>query len=255
MKRFNSKNDLKNFLDEMYTKYNTESFIEKDPIQIPHKFNLREDIEISAFLTSVISWGNRKMIINNANKMMSIMGNSPYDFIINANEKQIDRISFIHRTFNSDDLKFFIYSLKNIYLNHGGLEKVFFSRENEDKMFESISRFRDIFFSIEFPERTLKHISNPLKKSSCKRISMFIRWMVRDCNVDLGLWKNIPTSKLSCPLDTHTLRISQKLGIVKRKTNDLLTLNELDKSLRSFDKLDPVKYDFALFGLGVENEF
>ena len=126
----------------------------KRQIQIPHKFNLREDIEISAFLTSIISWGNRKMIINNANKMMSIMGNSPYDFIINANEKQIDRISFVHRTFNSDDLKFFIYSLKNIYLNHGGLEKVFFSRENEDKMFESISRFRDIFFSIEFPERT-----------------------------------------------------------------------------------------------------
>ena len=143
MKRFNSKNDLKNFLDEMYTKYNTESFIEKDPIQIPHKFNLREDIEISAFLTSIISWGNRKMIINNANKMMSILGNSPYDFIINANGKQIDRISFVHRTFNSDDLKFFIYSLKNIYLNYEGLEKVFFSRENEDKMFESISRFRD----------------------------------------------------------------------------------------------------------------
>ena len=137
MKRFNSKNDLKNFLDEMYIKYNTKSFIEKDPIQIPHKFNLREDIEISAFLTSIISWGNRKMIINNANKMMSIMGNTPYDFIINANEKQIDRISFVHRTFNSDDLKFFIYSLKNIYLNYGGLEKVFLSRENEDKSKDS----------------------------------------------------------------------------------------------------------------------
>ena len=255
MKRFNSKNDLKNFLDEMYTKYNTNSFIEKDPIQIPHKYSHKEDIEISAFLTSIISWGNRKMIINNANKMMTIMGNSPYDFINNANEKQIDRISFVHRTFNSYDLKFFIYSLKNIYLKYGGLEKVFLLKKNEDKMFESINRFREIFFSIDHPKRTLKHISNPIKKSSCKRINMFIRWMVRDCNVDFGLWKSIPKSKLSCPLDTHTLRISQKLGLVKRKTNDLLTLNQLDKTLRSFDKEDPVKYDFALFGLGVENEF
>tara|TARA_B100000482_G_C12612191_1_gene299546 strand:- start:3059 stop:3826 length:768 start_codon:yes stop_codon:yes gene_type:complete len=255
MKRFNSKNDLKNFLDDMYIKYNKKLFIEKDPIQIPHKFSLKEDIEISAFLTSIISWGNRKMIINNANKMMTIMGNSPYDFIINANGKQIERISFVHRTFNSYDLRFFIYSLKNIYLNHGGLERVFLLEENEDKMFESISRFRNIFFSIEFPKRTLKHISNPLKKSSCKRINMFLRWMVRDCNVDLGLWKNIPTSKLSCPLDTHSLRMSQKLRLVKRKTNDLLTLNELDKSLRSFDPEDPVKYDFSLFGLGVEKDF
>ena len=255
MKRFNSKNDLKNFLDEMYTKYNTNSFIEKDPIQIPHKYSYKEDIEISAFLTSIISWGNRKMIINNANKMMTIMGNSPYDFINNANEKQIDRISFVHRTFNSYDLKFFIYSLKNIYLKYGGLEKVFLLKKNEDKMFESINRFREIFFSIDHPKRTLKHISNPIKKSSCKRINMFIRWMVRDCNVDFGLWKSIPKSKLSCPLDTHTLRISQKLGLVKRKTNDLLTLNELDKTLRSFDQEDPVKYDFALFGLGVENKF
>ena len=255
MKRFNSKNDLKNFLDEMYTKYNTNSFIEKDPIQIPHKYSYKEDIEISAFLTSIISWGNRKMIINNANKMMKIMGNSPYDFINNANEKQIDRISFVHRTFNSYDLRFFIYSLKNIYLKYGGLRKVFLLKKNEDKMFESINRFRNIFFSIDHPKRTLKHISNPIKKSSCKRINMFLRWMVRDCNVDFGIWKSIPKSKLSCPLDTHTLRISQKLGLVKRKTNDLLTLNELDKTLRSFDQEDPVKYDFALFGLGVENEF
>ena len=255
MKRFNSKNDLKNFLDEMYYKYNKLAFIEKDPIQIPHKYSYKEDIEISAFLTSIISWGNRKMIINNANKMMTIMGNSPYDFINNANEKQIDRISFVHRTFNSYDLRFFIYSLKNIYLKYGGLEKVFLLKKNEDKMFESINRFRNIFFSIDHPKRTLKHISNPIKRSSCKRINMFLRWMVRDCNVDFGIWKSIPKSKLSCPLDTHTLRISQKLGLVKRKTNDLLTLNELDKSLRSFDQEDPVKYDFALFGLGVENKF
>ena len=179
MKRFNSKNDLKNFLDEMYTKYNTESFIEKDPIQIPHKFNLREDIEISAFLTSIISWGNRKMIINNANKMMSIMGNTPYDFIINANEKQIDRISFVHRTFNSDDLKFFIYSLKNIYLKEGGLESVF-SKYNDSNNFKNIEHFRSIFFSLKHEKRVEKHISSPNKGSSCKRLHMFLRWMVRN---------------------------------------------------------------------------
>ena len=255
MKRFNSKNDLKNFLDEMYYKYNKLEFIEKDPIKIPHKFTRKKDIEVSAFLTSIIAWGNRKMIINNASKMMEIMGESPYDFVQNYSEKNINKISFVHRTFNSDDLIFFIKSLNNIFSKYDSLENLFELKFEENNIFKSISRFRNVFFSIDHPKRTLKHISNPIKKSSCKRINMFLRWMVRDCNVDFGIWKSIPKSKLSCPLDTHTLRISQKLGLVKRKTNDLLTLNELDKSLRSFDQEDPVKYDFALFGLGVENEF
>ena len=255
MKRYNLKNDLKIFLDEMYERYNTKEFIDKDPIQIPYRFSEKKDIEISAFLTSIISWGNRKMIINNAHRLMEIMDYSPYKFIINSNEKDFHKISFTHRTFNAEDLKFFFISLKNIYLNHGGLEKVFHVSRNEDKVFNAIIRFRDIFFSISHLPRTQKHISNPLKKSSCKRINMFLRWMVRDCNVDFGLWKGIPKSKLSCPLDTHTLRISKKIGLINRDKNDMITLNELDTALRKFDSIDPVKYDFALFGLGVENEF
>jgi len=255
MKQFDSKNDLKSFLDEMYLKYNQSEFIDSDPIQIPYNFQKKEDIEISAFLTSIISWGNRNMIINNANKMIDIMSKNPFDYVMNSTENNMKSISFVHRTFNSDDFKFFIMSLKNIYINHGGLEKIFKPMEDDKWMFDSIKRFRNIFFSIPHQNRTLKHISDPQKKSSCKRINMFLRWMVRDDNVDLGLWRGFPKSILSCPLDTHTLRISQKLGLVNRKQNDVKTLMELDEKLRFLDYSDPVKYDFALFGLGVEKEF
>ena len=255
MIRFDSTNDLKFFLDEMVYKYENTDFIESDPIQIPYHFNKRHDIEISAFLTSIISWGNRKMIIENAKKMLDIMDWSPHDFILNFEEYEIKSISFVHRTFNKNDLKFFFRSLKNIYKNHGGLEKVFTPKNNEKWVFESISRFRNIFFSIDHESRTTKHISEPKKKSSCKRINMFFRWMVRDGEVDFNLWKKIPKSILSCPLDTHTLRIANKLKLIRRKSNDLKTLSELDKKLRLYCPYDPVKYDFALFGLGVEKEF
>tara|TARA_B100000214_G_scaffold213462_1_gene155120 strand:- start:891 stop:1658 length:768 start_codon:yes stop_codon:yes gene_type:complete len=255
MIRFDSTNDLKFFLDEMVYKYENTDFIESDPIQIPYQFNKRHDIEISAFLTSIISWGNRKMIIENAKKMLDIMDWSPHDFILNFKENEIKSISFVHRTFNKNDLKFFFRSLKNIYKNHGGLEKVFTPKKNEKWVFESISRFRNKFFSIHHESRTTKHISDPKKKSSCKRINMFLRWMVRDGEVDFNLWQKIPKSILSCPLDTHTLRIAKKLKLIRRKSNDLKTLSELDKKLRLFCPNDPVKYDFALFGLGVEKEF
>tara|TARA_Y100001936_G_scaffold117957_1_gene115441 strand:- start:6340 stop:7107 length:768 start_codon:yes stop_codon:yes gene_type:complete len=255
MIRFDSTNDLKLFLDEMVYKYENTDFIESDPIQIPYQFNKRHDIEISAFLTSIISWGNRKMIIENAKKMLDIMDWSPHDFILNFKENEIKSISFVHRTFNKNDLKFFFRSLKNIYKNHGGLEKVFTPKKNEKLVFESITRFRNKFFSIDHESRTKKHISDPKKKSSCKRINMFLRWMVRDGEVDFNLWKKIPKSILSCPLDTHTLRIANKLKLIRRKSNDLKTLSELDNKLRLYCPNDPVKYDFALFGLGVEKEF
>ena len=255
MKRFETRNDLKSFLDEMYLKYNNSDFINSDPIQIPYHFKRKEDIEISAFLTSIISWGNRKMIINNANKIIDIMSNNPYDYVMNSTENNMKSISFVHRTFNSDDFKFFIMSLKNIYINHGGLEKIFKPMKDDNWMFDSIKRFRNIFFSIPYQKRTLKHISDPQKRSSCKRINMFLRWMVRDDNVDFGLWRKFPKSILSCPLDTHSLRIALKLGLIERKQNDIKTLMELDKRLRFLDPLDPVRYDFALFGLGVEKEF
>jgi len=254
MKRDISDNDLKNLLEEKYLKYNTTNFIDSDPIQIPHRFKEKNDIEISAFLTSIISWGNRKMIINNADKMMTIMGGSPYDFVINASEKNIKSVSFVHRTFNSDDFKFFILSLKNIYQNHGGLENVFTTNQGDEWIFETITKFKKIFFSIDHLMRTTKHISDPAKRSACKRINMFLRWMVRKdtCGVDFGIWNKISTSILSCPLDTHTLRIALNLNLVSRTQNDIKTLIQLDSKLRLFDPIDPVKYDYALFGLGVD---
>lgn len=250
------KEDLKKFLDLKYREYNNVNFIEKDPIQIPHLFEKKEDIEISAFLISVISWGNRKSIINSGKKMMNLLDYSPYDFIINCSEKDIKKINFTHRTFNSIDLQFFIRSLKNIYKNHNCLENIFISKYKSEFMFDGISNFREVFFSIDHEKRTEKHISNPKKGSCCKRINMFLRWVVRDDeNVDFGIWKKIKKSKLSCPLDLHSGRVARKLGLIKRKQNDIKSLIELDKNLRIFDKNDPVKYDFSLFGLGIYEGF
>ena len=250
-----NKVDLKEFLDEKYQEYNNVNFIEQDPIQIPHLYTQKKDIEIAGFLTSIISWGNRKSIINSAHKMMDIMDNSPYDFVINSNNSEINKIQFVHRTFNSIDLQFFILSLKNIYKDYDSLEDVFIDNKN-DFMFDGISKFRKIFFSVDHKKRSQKHISNPLKNSCCKRINMFLRWMVRDDeNVDFGIWKKIKKSKLSCPLDVHTGRVARKLGLIKRNQNDLKSLMELDNNLRIFDKEDPVKYDFSLFGLGMYEGF
>ncbi len=256
MKRFNSEKDLKEFLEEKYLEYNNKTFVEFDPIKIPHYFTKKEDIEISAFLTSIISWGNRKMIIKNAKDLMNKMDSSPYDFIINSNQKDIESIDFCHRTFNSIDLHFFIKSLKNIYKNHEGLEKIFSFNYDDKWLFKNIQYLKEIFFSIDHPIRTKKHISDPSKGSACKRINMFLRWMVRKDThgIDFGIWSQISPSKLSCPLDTHTNRIGRKLGLIKRKQNDIKTLKELDLKLRKFDEKDPVKYDYALFSIGINDD-
>jgi len=248
--------DLKSFLDFKSQQYNSFDFIKDDPIQIPHLFDKKEDIEISAFLTSIISWGNRKSIIKSAKKMMELLDFSPHEFIINSTKNEIKKLNFVHRTFNTTDFQFFIISLKNIYLNHDGLENTFLIKNKDEFLFNEISNFRKIFFSVKHEKRTQKHVSNPLKGSSCKRINMFLRWMVRDDeNVDFGIWKKISKSRLSCPLDVHTGRVGRKLGLIKRKQNDIKTLIELDNKLRSFDKNDPVKYDFSLFGLGMYEGF
>ena len=249
------KDDLKKFLDEKYQEYNNVKFIEDDPIQIPHLFTNRKDIEIAGFLTSIISWGNRKSIINNAKKMMNLMDNSPYDFIKNCKDSEIKKLKFVHRTFNSIDFQFFLFSLKNIYTQNESMEDVFLD-DDSNFMFDGIINFRKIFFSVNHEKRSQKHISNPLKNSCCKRINMFLRWMVRnDQNVDFGIWKKIKKSKLSCPLDVHTGRVARKLGLINRKQNDFKSLCELDKNLRLLDKDDPVKYDFSLFGLGMYEGF
>ncbi len=250
--------ELKEFLDEKVILYNNPNFIDSDPIQIPHLFSLKEDIEIASFLAATISWGNRKMIIQNSHKMMQLMGNSPYDFVMNHNQKDLEKLQgFVHRTFNAADYEYFIKSLKNIYHNHNGLEAVFAKHQEKTSMQKSISEFKKVFFELENKQRTQKHVSDPSNNSAAKRINMFLRWMVRDDKkgVDFGIWKTITPSKLSCPLDVHSGNVARKLGLLLRNQNDGKALLELDTTLRTFDKNDPVKYDFALFGLGVFEGF
>ena len=250
--------ELKDFLDEKVLKYNTPDFIESDPIQIPHQYSLKEDIEISGFLASTIAWGNRKMIIKNAQQMMNMMGNSPFDFVMSCNDDQLERLDgFVHRTFNSTDFAYFIKGLSNIYMNHGGMEKVFTFYKSSESTLPAITEFKRLFFSIEHPERTTKHVSDPAIGSSSKRINMMLRWFCRKDNkgVDFGIWKDISPSILSCPLDVHSGNIARKLGLLSRTQNDAKAVEELDVALRLLDKEDPVKYDFALFGLGIFESF
>lgn len=235
--------------------YNCINFIKDDPVQIPHSFTKKEDIEISAFLSATIAWGNRKSIINNARKLMEIMENSPYEFITKARGKEFLPITkFVHRTFNGDDCLGFIYSLKQIYNKYGGLEKVFTSGyKANNSIEESIIYFRKIFADNIELKRTGKHISDVSKGSAAKRVNMFLRWMVRSDNkgVDFGLWKNISMSNLKIPLDVHTGNVSRELGLLERKQNDWKAVCELTQNLSLIDKDDPVRLDFALFGIGV----
>jgi uncharacterized protein (TIGR02757 family) len=250
--------ELKSFLDEKVLQYNTLDFIESDPVQIPHLFTQKEDIEIAGFLSATISWGNRKMIVKNSHQMMELMGNAPYDFVMSHQETDLERLeSFVHRTFNGQDFKGFIKGLQHIYKNHGGLETVFSNNLGEDNLQKNIHEFKKLFFEIPHLNRTQKHISDPLKGSAAKRINMYLRWMVRQDNkgVDLGIWKSISPALLSCPLDVHSGNVARKLGLLTRKQNDGKALTELDLKLRELDPTDPVKYDFALFGLGVFEGF
>lgn len=251
-----SEEELLLFLEEKYLAYNNRAFIDRDPISIPHKFKLKEDIEISAFLVAIIAWGRRDVIIGNGQKMMELMGNNPFNFVMNSSK---DLSGFKHRTFNENDLIYFIKSIKNIYLNYNGLENLFTNliEDNSGSIQVAISEFKKVFFSLPHEPRITKHISDPLKGSSAKRINMFLRWMVRKDkgNVDFGIWDKISPAILHMPLDVHTGRVARKLGLLKRKQNDWRAVEELTNTLRHFDVNDPVKYDFALFGLGIEEKF
>lgn len=250
--------ELKDFLDSKVEQYNNPKFIETDPIQIPHKFTLKEDIEIAGFLTATISWGNRKSIIKNSKHMMELLELSPYDFVINHQETDLEKLlPFVHRTFNGEDFIQFIISLKHIYKTHNGLESIFSKYAKKDSLQFSIHEFKKHFFEVLHLPRTQKHISDPLKNSAAKRINMYLRWMIRNdtTGVDFGIWKSLSPSLLSCPLDLHSGNVARKLGLLNRKQNDAKALHELDISLRQFDAQDPVKYDFALFGLGVFEGF
>lgn len=252
------KTELKEFLDTKVALYNHPKFIESDPIQIPHQFTKKEDIEIAGFLSATIAWGNRKSIINNANKMMELLDHSPFEFVTQHKGSDLERLeSFVHRTFNGYDFMQFVKSLQHIYKNHDGLEAVFAQCAERDSLQKSIHQFKSVFFEIPHLERTKKHVSDPLKNSAAKRINMFLRWMIRKDNngVDFGIWDSLSPSQLSCPLDVHSGNVARKLGLLKRKQNDGKALAELDKTLRRLDSKDPVKYDFALFGLGVFEGF
>ena len=250
--------EIKEFLEEKVALYNRPHFIESDPVSIPHRYDLKEDIEVAGFLAAILSWGNRKMIVQNGIRLMNLMGHSPFDFVLNHKKSDLERLDgFVHRTFNQTDLACFIEALKNIYLNKGGMERLFAQNVTETSTQPAIHKFREEFFSLPHPARSTKHLSDPAKGSAAKRINMYLRWMVRkdQCGVDFGLWKSISPSQLSCPLDVHSGNVARKLGLLTRNQNDAKALEELDSHLRAMDKNDPVKYDFALFGLGVFEKF
>ncbi len=252
--------DVFELLESRYDLYNRPSFIETDPIVVPHSYTKKEDIEIAAFLTATIAWGNRTSIIKNAKDIMLLMDESPYDFTINTNEKELKTFTkYVHRTFNSDDCTCFVLALKNIYKKHGGLEKLFTNKikQSNYSVMDAIGEVRKVFFKLSHLPRTEKHFADPSRNSAAKRINMFLRWMVRDDNrgVDFGLWKQIPTDKLICPLDVHSGNVARKLDLLSRRQNDRRNVEELMEALKIYDAKDPVKYDFALFGLGAFENF
>ena len=254
-------NDLKGFLDEKVAIYNQPNFIEDDPIQIPHQYTKLQDIEITAFWTAVMAWGQRKTIINKATELFELMDNAPYDFIVNHDES--DRKAFLnfkHRTFQATDTLYFLEYLQHFYKNNTSLETAFQKhlQPSDESTKNMLIGFHEDFFSLEnAPHRTKKHIATPARKSTCKRLSMLLRWLVRQDKqgVDFGIWKNIPTSVLTMPLDVHVERIARQLGLLTRKQRDWQAVEELTNNLKQFDPNDPTKYDFALFGVGVNEEF
>jgi uncharacterized protein (TIGR02757 family) len=281
--------ELKDFLDHKVEQYNRPNFITNDPICIPHRFSKKQDVEIAAFFAAILAWGQRKTIINKCTELFQRMDNEPYDFMLNHSDDDLKRLlNFKHRTFNDTDLLYFVSFFKHHYEQSDSLESAFLAPEpifREEYLTEKTSKakkryassacmlaefeqippaeralnhFRSYFFSLpDFPRRTIKHVSSPLQKSTCKRLNMFLRWMVRKDNkgVDFGIWNTIKPADLICPCDVHVDRVARKLGLISRKQTDWQTAVELSAELSKFDPIDPVKYDFALFGLGVEEKF
>jgi uncharacterized protein (TIGR02757 family) len=248
--------ELKEFLDFKAEQYENPVFLESDPIQLPHRFTKKEDIEIVGFLVSTIAWGNRKSIIKSGEHLLEIMEQDPHNFILSYDSKIIESSSFVHRTFNATDLDFFFRSLKNLY-KEGGLESAFRQHPTIDGVQGRIIQFREAFLVTTHEQRSKKHLSDPMRNSAAKRLNMYLRWMVRDAKkgVDFGIWKSIPSSVLYLPLDVHTSNNARRLGLLERKQDDWKALSELMLILQKMDPNDPVKYDFALFGLGAFEKF
>ncbi|HMP99596.1 MAG TPA: TIGR02757 family protein [Cyclobacteriaceae bacterium] len=248
---------LKSFLNEKVLRYNQPGFIENDPIQIPHLFSKQQDIEIAGLFAALLAWGQRKTIINKCKELLQRMDNEPYDFIIHHTATDLKRLEgFVHRTFNDTDLLYFIHFLHTYFKKHQSLEDLFVHEEGSIR--SGIIHFNELFFSLPHaPHRTRKHVPDPRKGSACKRMNMYLRWMVRsdDKGVDFGIWKKLSARNLICPCDVHVERVARKLKLIRRKQVDWQTAEELTAALRMFDADDPVKYDFALFGLGVEEKY
>ena len=252
--------DLKTLLDQKVVRYNQPGFIANDPISVPHSFTKKQDIEIMGFVAAVLAWGQRKTIINKCKELAAAMDNSPHDFLIHHTEADLKRfLEFRHRTFNATDALYFIHFLGSYYKKHDSLESAFTQhiKDKERAVEQALTGFHPLFFAHEdAPARTRKHIATPERKSACKRLNMFLRWMVRKDNngVDFGIWQGIQPAQLICPLDVHVERVGRHFGLIRRPQTDWLTAVELTENLRHFDVSDPVKYDFALFGIGVEKE-
>lgn len=282
--------NLKDFLDAKVAQYNQPNFIANDPISIPHQYSLKQDIEIAAFFAAILAWGQRKTIINKCNELLARMDHQPYQFMLHHSDEDLKRLlGFKHRTFNDTDLLYFVSFFNHHYRQSNTLETAFVPQAliyrsdylsvdeitsgyeltsatcytadlvlSDFTIEKALNHFRSYFFSLpDFPRRTIKHVSSPLQKSTCKRLNMFLRWMVRKDahSVDFGIWNIIKPADLICPCDVHVDRVARHFGLIQRKQTDWLTAVELTENLKSFDVLDPVKYDFALFGLGVEGEF
>ena len=248
--------NLKNFLDEKADQFNQPEFITFDPVAVPHMFSRKQDIEIAGLFAAVLAWGQRVTIIRKCRELMSWMDNDPYQFVMHHRPHELKPFEdFRHRTFNGTDTLYFIEALKSIYLQYPSLEEVFVVPPADGTVEQGLIGFHHRFFSLEHhPRRTKKHVSTPERKSTCKRLNMYLRWMVRNDNrgVDFGLWKRISPAQLICPCDVHVDRVARSLKLIRRKQTDWLTALELTDNLRKLDPLDPVKYDFALFGLGIE---
>jgi uncharacterized protein (TIGR02757 family) len=250
---------IKEFLEEKADQYNRPEFISSDPIAIPHQFKNPKDIEISGFLAATIAWGQRPVIVSKGHEMMSLMENSPYNFIKEANTRELSQFKkFVYRTFKTSDLVYFISALHHLLTKHETLGQCFqhhYTRNMNGR--ETLAAFHNDFFSFKPPGRAAKHLSNPEAGSAAKRMNMYLRWMVRtdERGVDFGIWNFIPPGALYLPLDVHTSRIGRKLGLLSRRTNDWKAVAEITHKLQEFDEKDPVKYDFALFGLGIFEKF
>jgi len=253
--------DLKKFLDKKVIQFNNPDFIKDDPVCIPHLFSKKQDIEIAGFFAATFAWGIRKTIISKSKLLFHLMDNAPYDFCLNHTDDDLKKLEkFCHRTFNDTDLLYFVSFFKYHYSKNKSLESAFFNNttlqqyNNPNVIERALNYFYQYFFSLEdIPQRTKKHVASPSKNSACKRLNMYLRWMIRNDNkgADFGLWKKVTPAQLICPVDVHVARVSREFGLLKRKQVDWLTAVELTEELKKFDPQDPVKYDFALFGLGI----